>query len=54
MKDPKESRTYGDQLKALLPGHADNPLLKRMAAVDVPEEEPAADAQLSKTFLSEG
>ncbi len=33
MKDPKESRTYGDQLKALLPGHADNPLLKQIAGM---------------------
>ncbi|MBW2177611.1 MAG: pyruvate:ferredoxin (flavodoxin) oxidoreductase [Deltaproteobacteria bacterium] len=31
IKDPIGSKTYGDQLKALLPTHADIPLLKQMA-----------------------
>jgi len=31
MKNPRESKTYGDQLKTLLPGYADNPLLKQIA-----------------------
>jgi pyruvate-ferredoxin/flavodoxin oxidoreductase len=30
MKDPEGSRTYGDQLKALLPDHPDNPLLSKI------------------------
>ncbi len=32
MKDPEGSRKYGDQLKALLPKHKDNPLLSEIAA----------------------
>jgi pyruvate-ferredoxin/flavodoxin oxidoreductase len=31
MKDPEGSRKYGDQLKALLPAHKDNPLLSQIA-----------------------
>ncbi|UCD79734.1 MAG: pyruvate:ferredoxin (flavodoxin) oxidoreductase [Desulfobacterales bacterium] len=31
MKDPAGSRKYGDQLKALLPAHKDNPLLAQIA-----------------------
>ncbi|MEN8243368.1 MAG: pyruvate:ferredoxin (flavodoxin) oxidoreductase [Thermodesulfobacteriota bacterium] len=30
MQDPVESKTYGDKLKALLPAHADIPLLKQI------------------------
>jgi pyruvate-ferredoxin/flavodoxin oxidoreductase len=31
MKDPEGSRKYGDQLKALLPAHKENPLLAQIA-----------------------
>jgi pyruvate-ferredoxin/flavodoxin oxidoreductase len=33
MKNPQGSRRYGDQLKALLPAHRDNPLLAEIAAM---------------------
>ena len=33
MQDAEESRKYGDRLKALLPGHGDNPLLSEIAAL---------------------
>ncbi len=33
MKDADGSRKYGDQLKAFLPGHAENPLLNKIAGM---------------------